>query len=315
MKQLKWYGWLGLLVLIASTVAVALGSAWAARYFTPLMWSGYILLADAIVLRLQGRSLITDSPRAFILLLWISVLVWLMFEIYNIRLINWYYVNTPDNMTTRNIGYLWAFATIMPGLFESSDLLEALGLFKGQNNAAHHRWGDFWLAMSLIFGIAYVIIPLLLPPQTARFTFGFVWLGFFFLFEPINYRMGAPSLLRDWEDGKRRRLYSLMAGGALCGLLWGGLEFLYVTVRWCRVDIHLALSTKPARKRPPHRAHAPVGLLWLSTFCSRMLGHLAIFQGHAATRRSATLIAGNAFYRIGQRLTRNCNFAHCATID
>lgn len=225
MKLIKWYGWLGLSGLILAPVMVALRNDWFARYFTPVMWTGYILLADAIVLRLSGRSLITRSPRQFVLLLWLSVLCWLFFEIYNFHLKNWYYVNLPDNMLERRFGYLWAFATIFPGVFESSDLLEALGAFKRQNSKLERRWGDFWLSLSLMVGLAFVAIPPMLPAIPARYTFGFVWLGFFFLLDPINYRLGAPSLLRDWEAGRRRKFFTLLGGGALCGLLWESWNF------------------------------------------------------------------------------------------
>jgi hypothetical protein len=224
-KLIKWYGWLGLVIMAVSTVMVALGSAWFARWYTPYMWTGYIMLADAIVLRLRGRSLITGNPREFILLLWLSVLCWLAFEVYNFRLKNWYYVNLPANMVERNFGYLWAFATIFPGIFESADLLEALGAFKRQDSKPKRRWGDFWLSTSIVVGLAFIVIPPMLPPVPTRYTFGFVWLGFFFLLDPVNYRLGAPSLLRSWEEGRRRKLYLLLAGGAVCGLLWESWNF------------------------------------------------------------------------------------------
>lgn len=225
MRQIKWFGWLGLLAMLVAAIAVALGSAWFARYFTPVAWTGYILLADAIVLQFRENSLITRSPRTFIMLLWISVLCWLLFEIYNFKLKNWFYVNLPSNMVERNFGYIWAFATIIPGILESADLFEVIGLFRKQASKPTHHWGSFWLALSMVVGLAFVIIPPMLPDPATRYTFGFVWLGFFFLLDPLNYRMGTPSLLREWELGNRRKTYLLLAGGALCGLLWEGWNF------------------------------------------------------------------------------------------
>jgi hypothetical protein len=225
MKPIRWHGWLGLAGMLIATISVARGSAWLARYYTPVMWTGYILLVDAIVFALRGHSLISKSPGDFVLLLWLSVLCWLAFEVYNFKLQNWYYVNVPANMLERNLGYLWSFATIFPGLFESADLLEVLGAFKRQDAKPKHRWGSFSLSLSILAGLAAVIIPPMLPHTLARFTFGFIWLGFFFLLDPINYRLGAPSLLRDWEEGNRRKLYLLVGGGALCGLLWESWNF------------------------------------------------------------------------------------------
>jgi len=47
-----------------------------------------------------------------------------------------------------------------------------------------------------------------------------VWLGFVFLLDPLNHRLGAPSLLGDWQRGSHRRLFSLLCAGFVCGFLW-----------------------------------------------------------------------------------------------
>jgi hypothetical protein len=47
-----------------------------------------------------------------------------------------------------------------------------------------------------------------------------LWLGFVFLLDPLNDRLGLPSLFADWRRGRYGRSVALMAGGAICGLLW-----------------------------------------------------------------------------------------------
>jgi len=42
-----------------------------------------------------------------------------------------------------------------------------------------------------------------------------VWLGFLFLLDPINARLGGPSLAND-----RNRTINLLVSGLLCGVLW-----------------------------------------------------------------------------------------------
>jgi len=54
----------------------------------------------------------------------------------------------------------------------------------------------------------------------ANFLIPFVWVGLIFLLEPINYRIGAPSIYRDLEEGKISFLYQILAAGFFCGLLW-----------------------------------------------------------------------------------------------
>ena len=47
-----------------------------------------------------------------------------------------------------------------------------------------------------------------------------VWLGFIFLLDPLNARLGGESLLADLRAGRRDRLMNLALSGFLCGVLW-----------------------------------------------------------------------------------------------
>jgi hypothetical protein len=69
-------------------------------------------------------------------------------------------------------------------------------------------------------GLAFVVIPPLLPAHIGRYTFGFVWLGFIFLLDPINERVGGESLLVKWGQGDPRRALRLLVAGLVAGFLW-----------------------------------------------------------------------------------------------
>ena len=47
-----------------------------------------------------------------------------------------------------------------------------------------------------------------------------LWIGLIYLLDPVNAALGAPSLLRDWRQGRWGRTVALMLGGATSGLLW-----------------------------------------------------------------------------------------------
>ena len=47
-----------------------------------------------------------------------------------------------------------------------------------------------------------------------------VWLGFIFLLEPINVRLGGESLYSDFRHGASARVTNLIVSGFLCGILW-----------------------------------------------------------------------------------------------
>jgi hypothetical protein len=59
-----------------------------------------------------------------------------------------------------------------------------------------------------------------LPLRIGPYLFGLVWIGFFLLLDPLNRRLGLPSLLGDLAQGRRGRLYSLLISGWVCGWLW-----------------------------------------------------------------------------------------------
>ena len=105
----KWYGPLGLAIVIGAEILLFLRVELVTIWFTPIVWTGYILFVDSLVLRLRGESLIHDRLKEFLMMLWLSIFFWLMFEVYNLLLKNWYYVNLPSQAWQRNLGYGWAF--------------------------------------------------------------------------------------------------------------------------------------------------------------------------------------------------------------
>lgn len=228
MRGLSWYGWLGGITLVAVEILMLLKVQPFWQWFTPIMWTAYILLADALVLRLRGASLIHNRPREFVMMLWLSILCWLVFELYNIRLQNWTYVGVPSEPWLRNLAYGWSFATIFPGIFETAELLGALGIAR-RARTRPRRITAGWLSVSFLTGLTFVTIPPLLPADlrvawlpapVARYTFAFIWLGFILLLEPVNYRLGAPSIYRDWEQGHLGRSVRLLLAGVVCGFFW-----------------------------------------------------------------------------------------------
>jgi hypothetical protein len=228
--RLPGHTWIGLLVLAAGQFGLFRGIPLAATWLTPIMWSGYILALDGVNFGLRGQSWLTARRREFPLLVLLSVAVWLVFEGYNLHLVNWVYRGLPTRALVRDFGYFWSFATIMPGVFETADFVEALfqraaGLrapgrrIPGRRAATRtSSVGPAWLWW--LAGIAMVSLPLALPNPAAAHTFGAVWIGFFLLLDPLNERLGLPSIRVQWAGGHRRAALALLLGGLLCGFLW-----------------------------------------------------------------------------------------------
>ncbi|MFQ5945162.1 MAG: hypothetical protein ACE5NC_02805 [Anaerolineae bacterium] len=216
-RPLPPYAILGAVIIAAAEILMLRDVEPVATWFTPVAWTGYILMVDGLVLWRRGHSLLHDRPREFVLMLPLSVGIWLIFEAFNLHLRNWHYLGVPPS-PWREIGFFWSFATILPGLFETADLLTKQPLLAASTSdrPTHRSWHLPMIAL----GMLLLTIPLLLPGPVARYLFGMVWLGFILLVEPLNHRLGHPSLLGDWEAGRSSRLLALLLAGLICGFLW-----------------------------------------------------------------------------------------------
>ena len=229
------YALLGLAIMVVSEAAtlVKIEPFWS--WNTPICWTGFILFADAIVYRARGDSWIRSSPREFAALPIASIPLWLVFELYNLYVDNWYYVGLPENWWLRMFGYAWSFATISPAIFEGAELFAVIRAgragWAGKAGSSSHPASPAYPAHParwIATGTLMLAVPFVVPPSVARYLAAPVWLGFIFLLDPINARLGAETLTRD-------RIINLSASGVLCGVLWEFWNF------WSRSKWHYSV--------------------------------------------------------------------------
>ncbi|MBI3603922.1 MAG: hypothetical protein HY205_05690 [Nitrospirae bacterium] len=202
----------------------------ALTWFYPLVWWSYIFIVDGFVFRRKGRSLIWASGRQIDGRFWLmalgSAVIWLIFEAFNLRLENWWYHDVPPLRLIRWTGTIISFATVIPLLAETERLLNSFRCFD-RATATGIRITPGLLLASQAAGALMLLACLLVP----RYAFPLVWGGFALLIDPINYRAGAPSLLRDWETNHPGRTYRLLTAGLIAGLLWELWNF-WAVARW-----------------------------------------------------------------------------------
>ncbi len=223
------HGWLGLLALAGAEFLMFRGVEPAAMYFTPLAWTAYLLIADAAIHSITGQSRLTRAAREFGLMALLSIPLWLIFEAYNLRLENWTYVGLPENWLAKYLGYAWSFATITPGILVTAELIESFGWWAKRSRPIEFSATAQRVMMAA--GTVMLLLPLVLPRATAAYLFALVWLGFIFLLDPINARLEVPSLIVDFADGRRGRMYSLLLSGLACGFLWEFWNY-WATAKW-----------------------------------------------------------------------------------
>lgn len=214
-RTLPLHGILGIILLLLSEIFLFKKVDPFYTWFYCFAWWSYIFTADAVVYRLKGNSLLLNRTKEFFLMIPWSIFIWLIFEAANLCLKDWYYTNLPRLAAERWLGYAIAYGTVLPGLFETTELLESLGLFK-KSKIRKTEISTGGHSVLVLLGVFCLVSSLLIP----EYFFALIWVGFTFLLEPFNYRFGGRSLLKDLEQGNPRKIYLLLVAGVICGVLW-----------------------------------------------------------------------------------------------
>ena len=222
---MRLHGWLGLAVIALAEGLLLAGQPFVARWFTPIVWTGYVLLVDAAVARRTGRSYLTTDRAELVLVALASIGCWWLFELYDAPRfwrggadrvgLWWQYHGLEPDLWLRRLGYDWSFATIFPALFLTTAWLRATVVRRVP--VRPRRPSPALLNASIALGAVCVALPLLV---VNAWLVPLVWTGFVLLLEPLNYRRGQPSWLAALAAGDASLLVALLGSGLACGVLW-----------------------------------------------------------------------------------------------
>ena len=187
------------------------------------MWLGYCLAVDAVVRRRTGTSLLARSARSYVGLFLISAPVWWLFEAINLRTQNWVYLGV-EHFSPLQYAF-WttlSFATVLPAVFGSTELIASFGLFRGVVRGP--RIGTDRRTTLLFFAAGWLMLAATLAWPAIFFPFA--WICLYFILEPINIWMGNRSLA-DWtRNGDWRPVLTLWLGVLLTAAFWEMWNFL-----------------------------------------------------------------------------------------
>lgn len=216
-RQVPRYGSFGLaLLIVAWIISWSQFKPLSAYYFFPI-WLGYILVVDAAVVARRGTSLLRQDLRAFVRLFALSAAFWWAFEGLNRVVGNWHYLGA-EGFTA--IGYFVfasiAFSTVVPAVLETATLIGSFLPPAAFVDLTHRAPPYRRLLLLLAIGLCTFLAPFFWPQQ----AYGFLWLSGLLLFEPINWALGRPSILRQIAAGRLAHIVTLFGAGITCGLLW-----------------------------------------------------------------------------------------------
>jgi hypothetical protein len=203
-------------------VAIAWSASWSGE--TPLahhsffpLWLGYILTVDALTSLRSGSSLWERGRLRFASLFLASVPLWWLFEAINARVGNWSY-QVPHVMSwfAYRAESSLAFSTVVPAIFVTAELYRTFAWpFRAGRWIALRPGNRGWPLFSAA-GLTMIGLTLLWPDL----FFPLVWIGLFFLIDPVNRLLGGRSIAQQVERGWWGTVWLLFAAGLTCGFFW-----------------------------------------------------------------------------------------------
>ena len=197
-----------------------------ATFFYLCAWYGLIFTLDRLIAAREGRSLVRRCGPGFLLVLFWSAVVWLFFELLNLRLANWYYVFVPDHAVLRYTNSLVAFATVFPGIFWIDHYLALRGV-GAQRRGRPLRFSPGGLRGLQIAGVVCLALPMAWP----RYFFPLVWLSTALMLAPVNYRRSREGLLGQLAEGDYGPLVRMLLAGLIAGFFWEFFNF-WARAKW-----------------------------------------------------------------------------------
>lgn len=195
--------------------------------FFPL-WLGYSLIMDGWVFQRTDSSLLKRSQREYLFLFILSVPVWWIFEIFNLRVGNWQYLGREFFSDLEYFLYAsLCFSTVIPAVFSSAELFYSFKWIKNLRNGPRIPSDKAGVIVLMLTGVIMLAALLIWP----NYFYFFLWLSIFFILDTFNFVRGQRSLLyytdkRDW-----RPLVSLALGCLTCGFFWEMWNF-YAYPKW-----------------------------------------------------------------------------------
>lgn len=216
-SRLPLHGWIGLGLIVTFWILnwalSGLRTHWG---FFPL-WLGYCLTVDGLVYWRTGTSLLRRSLLKYLGLFLASAPVWWIFELLNLRTLNWTYLGAEFFSPLEYAFWTTlSFTTVIPAVLGSAEFFASFDFVKRLQRGP--VVGTDKRTTLTFFLLGWIMLALLLIwPET---FFLFIWISIYFILEPVNVWLGNRSLA-DWtRRGDWRPVISLWLGVLMTAFFW-----------------------------------------------------------------------------------------------
>lgn len=218
-----WFGWAGLLLCAGAWVLAWNRFAWFAvlqPHTYLFLWSGYILVVNALDARFSGNCPLMARPYAYLALFPASAAFWWFFEYLNRYVWNWYYLGV-GHMSAGEY-FLFAtcsFSTVLPAVVATASLLGNFTPFTDSRLCGMIRWrvrskpGLIAMALVAMAGLGGIV----LYPQ---FAYPLLWISPLLVFLLIQIMLGEGTVLDVLAAGDWRLPVRFATAALVCGFFW-----------------------------------------------------------------------------------------------
>ncbi len=178
--------------------------------FYLMAWWSYIIFVDAVLCLKAGRSTVFNGRLPW--LVTISCGLWCLFELENVRLQNWFYINVPSSEAVRFSGYFLAFGTVIPAIYLTAEFIGSVLPPLAIRPFRLKHYGTYAIPLGVLCLLFSVAFPV--------YCFSLAWVFFLFIIDGYNYRKGYASFGRELERGSLNRIAAVACAGMVCGIIW-----------------------------------------------------------------------------------------------
>lgn len=247
------------------------------QYFSYIiLWWSYIIFMDVLVSFKNNKYLVLNKHLPFLII--ISCGFWCIFEVINIRIQNWFYINLPSDIYQRYTGYLLAYGTVIPAIYVTKNLIYS---FISEIKIKAIRIKNY-PAYSMMLGVITILLTCIYPV----YFFSFAWVFLALILDGYNYLKGYASFMKDFEKGLAGNFIATALSGLLCGILWETWNFWSVS-KW--------VYTVPFFENLKLFEMPVPGYIGFLVFSFEVVAFLNFLEGVRLRRRGAIIAALSCF--------------------
>lgn len=215
--RFPWWGWPAMFVLLLSWWLAWTRFPWFTSFqrftFLPI-WFSYVVLVNALLVLRDGASPLSDVPKRYLLLFFMSACFWWIFEWLNRFVLNWYYLNVQQFGAFEYACYAsLAFSTVLPAVYATSLLLADGGRWSVTGSSFPLTNLGRWAGIGACGG-------LILLPIWPSLLYPLLWVGPLLLLIALLERSSIPHIFSGIRIGSYLPLVVWGGGALLCGALW-----------------------------------------------------------------------------------------------